>query len=287
MKRLIYVVAALILGVGVGRANADEVVVQSPGAGKKVLNLPDVATQNMPVVDLGTAVDPETGRLVQGYAYVHYKDAKAKPPHAGGGKDKGGKGGSSCYGFMAKGAKWKNVESWVVNPANIDGVNEAAVFLMVNDGVNTWEDAADGVEDGNFINILGSGSSTDVILEADTVSPDNVNEVYFADVDSPGAIAVTIVWGVFGGPPRGRYLAEWDQIYDDVDFDWTADAKVDPTRMDFANIAIHELGHTFGLADLYTSECAEETMYGYGTEGETKKRDLNAGDIAGIKELYK
>jgi len=28
-------------------------------------------------------------------------------------------------------------------------------------------------------------------------------------------------------------------------------------------------------------------MYGYGTEGETKKRDLAPQDITGIKELYK
>jgi hypothetical protein len=27
-------------------------------------------------------------------------------------------------------------------------------------------------------------------------------------------------------------------------------------------------------------------MYGYATEGETKKRDLESGDIAGIKKLY-
>jgi len=28
-------------------------------------------------------------------------------------------------------------------------------------------------------------------------------------------------------------------------------------------------------------------MYGYASAGETKKRDLNAGDIAGIRALYR
>jgi hypothetical protein len=33
--------------------------------------------------------------------------------------------------------------------------------------------------------------------------------------------------------------------------------------------------------------CTQETMYKYADYGETKKRDLNAGDIAGITEIYK
>ena len=55
--------------------------------------------------------------------------------------------------------------------------------------------------------------------------------------------------------------------------------------MDFENIATHELGHAVGLGDLY-NDCTEETMYGYASYGETKKRTLEAGDITGIKKLY-
>ena len=56
--------------------------------------------------------------------------------------------------------------------------------------------------------------------------------------------------------------------------------------MDLQNIAVHELGHSFGLADIYSSSCAEVTMYGYSTEGETKKRTLEQPDITGIQKLY-
>ena len=132
-------------------------------------------------------------------------------------------------------------------------------------------------------NILGIGSITSDILIADTASPDNKNEVYFADVSYNGAIAITIVWGRFSGSTSQRYLVEWDQVYDDVDFDWGIG---EPTKMDFENIATHELGHSVGLNDLYNSVCAEQTMYGYAIEGETKKRTLEAGDITGIKKLY-
>ncbi len=52
--------------------------------------------------------------------------------------------------------------------------------------------------------------------------------------------------------------------------------------MDFQNIVTHEsgMGHP-------SDDCTEETMYRFASLGETKKRTLNAGDIAGIKKLYK
>jgi len=40
------------------------------------------------------------------------------------------------------------------------------------------------------------------------------------------------------------------------------------------------------MDDLYETSCMAETMYGYSSEGEVSKRDLNAGDITGIQKLY-
>lgn len=85
---------------------------------------------------------------------------------------------------------------------------------------------------------------------------------------------------------------EWDQIYDDADFDWSEDCTAEDCtilgneKMDFENIATHELGHSVGLDDLYEDKCSEQTMYGYADDGETKKRNLEAGDITGIQKLY-
>ncbi len=72
-------------------------------------------------------------------------------------------------------------------------------------------------------------------------------------------------------------------MYDDVDFDWSNTG--DPTKMDFENIATHEIGHAMGLSHP-SDTCLEETMYAFASEGETKKRTLEAGDIAGINKLY-
>ena len=164
----------------------------------------------------------------------------------------------------------------MVDPENTRRLGEAFVRENLALGIGKWEDVAE-------FDILGN-EIEGIVDGADLDSPDNKNEVYFADIDHEGAIAIAITWGIFGGPPPFRELVEWDQIYDDVDFDWSATGEAG--KMDFENIATHELGHSVGLGDLYTTECSEQTMYGYASYGETKKSTLEAGDIAGIQKLY-
>lgn len=234
------------------------------------------AADNSPVISLGSAVDPATGKKVDGLAIIHRKyPAKPTGPKVG---------STACYTYLAKGAKWKTVENWIVDTANNVGIgatNPNTVLDILSNGISKWENAAGA-------DILGSGTinaTTSAKLVADTVSPDNQNEVYFADISDPSTIAVTIVWGIFGGPMFGRELVEWDQVYDDVTYDWSAESAGVGGKMDFDNIATHELGHSVGMGDLYNS-CLDETMYGYSANAETKKRDLNAGDITGINALY-
>lgn len=253
-------------------AKPNFISIDNPGGNS--FEIPSHAVQvSEGIFSLGTARDVD-GRLVQGFMFIHDKRENAKPPWAGQGK--GGGGESTCYAFLAKGAKWKTLENWVVNPANSAELDVAFVFNNLTANIQKWEDASS-------FNILGDGSNTLEVLVADTSSPDNQNEVYFADIGSPGAIAVTIVWGIFSGPPNQRELIEWDQIYDDVDFDWSAAGEAG--KMDFENIATHELGHSVGMGHPSDS-CTEETMYRYADFGETKKRDLHTGDIAGISALY-
>jgi hypothetical protein len=227
---------------------------------------------------LGTAIDSQSGEVVEGYAIVHYKKGQARSAFAK-------SGSTQCYGFLAKGAKWKTVEPWLMNPGNTQGLDQAALFANFSSNVSKWEDGADGTMGNGFgVDILGFGSSTFQSLVTDTSAPDGMNEVYFGSIADPGAIGVTTVWGIFSGPLPNRKLVEWDMVFDQVDFGWSASGEAG--KMDFENIATHELGHAAGLGDLYNFTCSEQTMYGYATEGETKKRDLNSGDIAGINSLY-
>lgn len=267
----------LIASSALAKPNTTRVTSTNTRSGVSV-TIPQHAVEMAPdIFHIGTAeVD---GKSVDGIMVVHRKEG-AKPDNPGGGngggKGKPGGGGSKCFAHLAKGAKWRVAEPWVLNPVNGDGLSGS--FLLSNTALNIqkWEDAASA-------NIMGDGSLTASPLVADEVSPDNVNEIYFGNISEPGVIAVTITWGIFGGPPRGRELVEMDQVYDEVDFAWSSSGEAG--KMDYENISTHELGHGIGMGHPEDG-CTEETMYRFSTEGETKKRDLNAGDEAGIADLY-
>lgn len=268
LKQLISIWAVLSLLVAVPVAAAPKAKFEVPGA-----------TAGETVVPLGQKVDKKSGKLVEGFAFIHYKDEAARPI------DKPAKGGgNTCYAYLAKDAKWKTVEAWVMNTANASSLDGTTLFANQAANLTKWEDAADGVVGNSAgVNIFGDGVSTSTTLVADTAAPDGQNEVYFADIANGGVIAVTIVWGIFGGPSSGRELVEWDQVYDDVDFPWSSSGEAG--KMDFENIATHEDGHSAGMGHP-NDTCTEETMYRFAGFGETKKRTLNTGDINGINTLY-
>ncbi|MBU2082009.1 matrixin family metalloprotease [Patescibacteria group bacterium] len=270
-KLLIILIVSMFIAAGVAwLTNQPQTVLAKSQKAK--FQLPANAVQVADnVYSLGTAFDKKSGKQVEGYAFIHRKDEAAKSGNAK-------LTATACYGFLAKDAKWKGApESWVVNPANARGLDPTFVFGNLTGDIAKWETVAD-------YNILGDGAPTDIPLIADTSAPDNQNEVYFADLSDPNTIAVTIVWGIFGGPTFNRQLVEWDQIYDDATYDWSMSGEAG--KMDFENIATHELGHSVGMGDLYNSNCSNETMYGYAAYGETIKRDLNAGDVIGVNKLY-
>jgi len=267
------------------------VVGVNPSKGKATVTIPARAIEVAPgIFSLGTAMD--NGKIVEGYAMVKYKKDFAKPGTICGNNicEPGENANkcpedcadepeepdtSSCYSFLSKGAKWKTVEQYIVDSANTRGLDGTFIQNNVATDIVKWETAAG-------VNILGD-EIAGIVDGADMASPDNKNELYFADIDHEGAIAVAIIWGVFGGPPPSRELVEWDMIFDDVDFDWGVG---EAGKMDFENIATHELGHSVGMGDLYTTECSEVTMYGYASYAETKKQTLEAVDITGIRKLY-
>lgn len=234
------------------------------------------------IYDLGTGM--HNGEQVRGYAFIYRQDHSAKPDGVGGGGSKGGKdkGGSTCYAHIGSGVSWNSVEDYVVDSSNISGMSQTEVETHMATATGLWND--------QVASSIFGGQVTGSVDGADTSTPlDDTNEVYFADIndsaiDSNNTIAVTVVWGVFGGPPRNRRLVEWDQVYNER-FTF-GNASINTGIMDFLGIAAHEVGHAAGMGHPEDT-CAEETMYAYAANGETKKRDLNDGDIAGIKELYK
>lgn len=186
------------------------------------------------------------------------------------GKETASKKPNACYKLM--GVKWGTTNvSYVVNPTNPEGLSDAFVESTLQTSAETW-DAATSNE------LFNNAYSTD--YSATYGSLDGKNAIAFGAYTDNSAIAVTSVW-------YNRFtkrIVEFDQIYN-TNFTW-GDAAVDSSVMDFQNIATHELGHAVGLSDIYTSACGTVTMYGYGTEGETQKRTLEAPDIQGLQKMY-
>jgi len=123
-------------------------------------------------------------------------------------------------------------------------------------------------------------------------------------VDSDGSVtkatanhSYDLMWGRTGGNSIAvTYTWQWSngEIESDTVFNsrlpwFVASAEGDGcvesvAAYDVANIATHEFGHTYGLG--HPAGDRWETMYAYGYTGETAKRSLASGDLAGINSLY-
>lgn len=239
------------------------------------------------VYNLGKKKDKD-GTLVEGIAILHPR----RPQGKGNNKGKNGGGNdTNCFAFIAPsgsgGVRWTNTfaEPYVLDPSNNDPtLDEVTVIATIDNALRTWDDQVS-------YQIFGQLTQGTPDRASMGVSVNGVNEWVFGDIAETNVIAVTIIWGIFSGPPQNRKLVEWDMIFDDVDFTWgnagpTNETSLgDTSVMDLLNIAVHEAGHAAGMGHP-SDTCTEETMFRFSTQGETKSRTLHTGDITGIEKLY-
>ena len=292
-NKLLIIPLVLILIVVFALAKPDTTLV--PAANNKAniqLMIPAHAVEVAPnVFSLGSSTDID-GRAVEGFMFID-KKREAKPGtscgngicEAGENANKcpvdcsGGTTESTCFAFMASGAKWKTTEQYVLDTANNDSLSSSFVADNVELGINAWDSQV-------AFDLFGSRNISNVVDGADTANPDGKNEIFFGSLSDSNTIAVTIVWGIFRGPPFSRELVEYDMVFNDANYTFRdAELAPAPQLMDFLNIFTHEQGHSAGM-DHPDITCTEETMYSFASFNETKKRTLNDGDITGIRQLY-
>jgi len=244
---------------------------------KRILVLLVVAIFLMTIPLAAANNKPMLGKKI----FIYEKEGFAKPPGVGRPKDKPAEG----YELLGKGVKWKELPvTYYIDPSNDNGLTAEFVTSAIYESAEEWDSHTNEELLNDVYYVIADGSW-------DSDAPDGRNELLFGDYPEENVIAVTIIWGYFYGPPRQRKIIEFDIMFD-IDFTWgyagptSEDSLGDTNVMDLQNIATHELGHGVGLADLYEDQWAEQTMYGYATYRETKKRTLNTGDIAGIQALY-
>lgn len=108
---------------------------------------------------------------------------------------------------------------------------------------------------------------------------------------SSSTIAETFIWTdgtktLASNGKRYPTISESDCWYN-ANLAWTiaqGESTSKSKTFDVQTIATHELGHTIGLNDLYSSSDSSEIMYGY-NNGQVKWK-LTSGDLAGLQALY-
>lgn len=173
-----------------------------------------------------------------------------------------------CYKLM--GVKWPSLPvSYVINPSNKQGLSSSFITTKIFNSAESW-DLATSKE--LFNNKYLTTTSTAGVQNYK-------NTLAFGSYPSTSVIAVTTVWY----NKYTKQIVEFDILFNTY-FKW-GDGGSNPNLMDLQNIATHEFGHSIGLSDLYNT-CTKETMYGYSRAGETIKRTLSTGDIAGLRKIY-
>ncbi len=168
---------------------------------------------------------------------------------------------SKCYKLMR--VEWKTEPDYAVG--------EGLSVDVITESITTWDDETE-------FDLLGKRSK-DIGLGFDAVM-DGINSYTMGDYTTDGVIAVTRTWY----NRRTKEILEYDIMFD-TDFEW-GNADNDPLLMDLQNIATHEIGHAFGLLDVYEDGCSDVTMYGYSYYGDVSKRDLAPQDLTGLQRIY-
>ena len=178
--------------------------------------------------------------------------------------------GSLLY-FLYDGLHWEDSDLPVRWEIDQDGTaDRTEEFDAIRAGYQTWENVSGSYFTETYVGTTTSGLSI----------YDGHNVVSWGDSESGGSV-IAVCWTRYD-PGTGEILECDIEFQNDIIWSSTGEEG----KFDVQNIATHEFGHTLLLEDLYGDGDSEKTMYGYGAEGETKKRTLHQDDIDGIRHIY-
>ena len=205
--------------------------------------------------------------------------------------DKASGGSSSSYALT--GFRWNEKNPNIqlhLNPSNIPpGIKAESARDAISAAASTWDEVVD--------KNLFKDEST-VIIDYNKEVPNPFSGEYRADgINMNGFrnfgnnyLAVSTYWTDLTREDGYYSLIESDLLYN-LDFEWTDDLKQaeNTGKLDLQSVAVHELGHTIGLEDLYILDSSDSRKYDFEQVMnlyDGPQRTLGNGDRAGAQELY-
>ncbi|ABK14965.1 hypothetical protein Mthe_1183 [Methanothrix thermoacetophila PT] len=161
-----------------------------------------------------------------------------------------------------------------------EGLTAAQAQAAIAAAANTWDDAVGQ-------NLFADGTPVIISSSVNTDNPwDGVNVHAWKYLkDAPSALAYSRTR--YGNPVVDGYYSvlESDVSYN-TRYSWSTDGV---NHIDVQTVALHELGHTIGLGDLYTLPESDPRRYDYDQVMNAYndiQRTLGNGDRAGAVQLY-
>ena len=235
----------------------------------------DPGTSNVPEIN-GDYPDPDhPGVRVR--VFAHPADRQGKPQVEPAAlvctEDPNSSAFVSWTGWKLPSGDW----TYNLNPTSVPGtVGPNNLATIAGAGFNAWQNA-----------LASSSAEPTPIRGSDTT----VNRSFY---DGQNIIAWNKIQATALGITYVRYYTA-SGIVVDVDtimnkkyrWNWSGgELCAVSNAYDAQNILIHELGHWYGLDDEYESAYVNNTMFGYGSLGETLKNTPTTGDINGVRAIY-
>lgn len=223
---------------------------------------------------------------LHGYAFVHYhhNHGTLKGPPVQ--RKRQPTMPTLCTAPIAQGARWRSAEGYYVHTRNTQGLSEEYITTSMARAMDVWGCATGSLEldvIGPRLGVRRNVAAEDFVMDR----PTGENEIGFGPIEGrPGTVAVTVVWGIFGGALENRRISEFKMRFDEEHYRFGNATLGGRAFMDLEAIATHEAGHAHGLDDIYTGPCGHVTMFGTSRTGETKKRSLAGEDVDGLANLY-